>query len=513
VDAKRASSVDNMLGIQSDFDYGNLSSVTEMVRQMKFAGIETMRVNVTTDPGKLSDLNTIAANGIKLEFLADTGMTPAANASAIAKFAASHAGSIKFAEGPNEPNNFDFSYAGKTGNDAAVAWQNAFFNAMNANATTKDIPVYGVISWPNINTAADLNNLHPYPNNGDQPRQTIINNINDQNAVEPGKPFGITEMGYFTLPGDNSNGVSDAVQAKLMVNAYMDAVSLGAQHVGLYSLRDWPASDGGAHYGIFYNNNTAKPAANALHNIETLLSDGAANAGTFTTAPLDVTVSAPSDVRTMLMQKASGDYVMAVWREPDIWDQNLDRAITASSVNVNLTFAKAANLAEYDPIAGSAAVRTATGANNFSFGLIDHAVFVEVKAGAVAPSQPPPAHAPASITVGSGADSLVLRINEDAWDGDAQYVVKVDGRQIGGTLTASALHSSGQYDTVTIKGDWAAGSHGVDITFLNDANGGAGMDRNLYVLDGATYDGRAVSGEAANLYAPVAAHFSFTDIG
>jgi Ca2+-binding RTX toxin-like protein len=118
---------------------------------------------------------------------------------------------------------------------------------------------------------------------------------------------------------------------------------------------------------------------------------------------------------------------------------------------------------------------------------------------------------PASISLGSGSDTLVLRVSQDAWQGDAQYTISVDGKQIGGTLTAKALHSSGQSDTVTVKGDWAVGPHNVVVTFLNDAWGGAaGSDRNLYV-DGATYNGAAVSGAVQPLYSNGTAGFQVSD--
>lgn len=101
----------------------------------------------------------------------------------------------------------------------------------------------------------------------------------------------------------------------------------------------------------------------------------------------------------------------------------------------------------------------------------------------------PSAPAPVVQTVGAGADALVLRVSQDAWQGSAQYTVSVDGKQVGGTLTAGALRSSDLTDTITVKGDWAAGTHKVEVKLLNDAYGGsAAADRNLFV-EGATYNG------------------------
>ncbi len=127
------------------------------------------------------------------------------------------------------------------------------------------------------------------------------------------------------------------------------------------------------------------------------------------------------------------------------------------------------------------------------------------------PAPTPTAPAPAQITLGSGSDTLVLKISQDVYQGSAQYTVKVDGAQTGGTQTAVAWHSSGQSDTVTVKGDWASGGHSVAVEFLNDAWGGtAATDRNLY-LDGATYDGAAVAGGTAALMSAGAATFAVQD--
>ncbi|WP_267361208.1 MULTISPECIES: carbohydrate-binding domain-containing protein [unclassified Methylobacterium] len=93
-----------------------------------------------------------------------------------------------------------------------------------------------------------------------------------------------------------------------------------------------------------------------------------------------------------------------------------------------------------------------------------------------------------ATTIGTGASHLVLKVSQDAYNGDAQYVVSVDGHQVGGVQTAHASHAAGQSDTLTVKGDFGSGDHAVSVSFLNDFYGGsADTDRNLYV-DGASYD-------------------------
>jgi Ca2+-binding RTX toxin-like protein len=113
---------------------------------------------------------------------------------------------------------------------------------------------------------------------------------------------------------------------------------------------------------------------------------------------------------------------------------------------------------------------------------------------------PEPAPTPVVTEIGTGSDSLVLYISQDAYNGDAQYTVKVDGVQIGGTFTAHALHAGGTSDTLKVNGDWAVGNHIVAVEFVNDyAEGSAGTDRNLYI-DSATYNGAAVPGSTLPIW-------------
>jgi endoglucanase len=94
------------------------------------------------------------------------------------------------------------------------------------------------------------------------------------------------------------------------------------------------------------------------------------------------------------------------------------------------------------------------------------------------------------MTAGTSTyDTLVLNMAEDAWEGDAEFTVAVDGVQVGGIQTVTAPNAFGQYQPFTIHGDFGTGPHVVAVTFLNDAYGGSPQtDRNLY-LDSLTLDG------------------------
>lgn len=95
---------------------------------------------------------------------------------------------------------------------------------------------------------------------------------------------------------------------------------------------------------------------------------------------------------------------------------------------------------------------------------------------------------------------LTVNVSEDAYQGDAQFTVSVDGTQVGGTLSATTLHSSGESDVFTLTGNWSAGTHAVQIKFINDANGGSpAADRNLYV-NSIAFNGATANSTTAPMY-------------
>jgi hypothetical protein len=125
----------------------------------------------------------------------------------------------------------------------------------------------------------------------------------------------------------------------------------------------------------------------------------------------------------------------------------------------------------------------------------------------------PGAAAPAELSAGTGPDTLVLKISQDAYQGSAEYTVSVDGAPVGGIFTASAAHASGQSDTLTLRGDWGAGAHTVAVSFLNDLwQGSADTDRNLHV-DGIAHNGAALGNGAAALMSAGTVEFAFGDGG
>jgi len=102
----------------------------------------------------------------------------------------------------------------------------------------------------------------------------------------------------------------------------------------------------------------------------------------------------------------------------------------------------------------------------------------------------------------------VLYLAEDAYQGDAQFTVAVDGRQLGPAQAVTASNAAGGSQAFSFKDLFSAGTHDVAVSFTNDLyNGTPGTDRNLYIK-GADYGGTALPGAAAAMYGNGTHHIS-----
>ena len=96
---------------------------------------------------------------------------------------------------------------------------------------------------------------------------------------------------------------------------------------------------------------------------------------------------------------------------------------------------------------------------------------------------------PVSQIFGAGNDEIVIKVAQDYYKDDIRFTVSVDGKLVGGEFTVSSLNYSGQFDTLTLRGDWGNSAHKVEINYLNGYyNALTGEDSNLAIAS-ATYNG------------------------
>ena len=361
-------------------------------------------------------------------------------------------------------------------------------------------------------------NVHIY--NGNVPPSSYLpSRLSAASMIAPGLPMVLTETGYDTMTQDHLTGVAfvnEDVQAKFILDTYLDAYQLGAATTYVYELLDEYADPADTnhedHWGLFNSDGTPKEAAIALHDLTAILGDHGSSAETFAAGSLNYSVSnLPKTGNDMLMEKSNGAFDIVVWNEAQLWNQTNNSEYSVAPTTVTVSLGNVYQTVEvFDPLIGSTPVETLQDVNSVSIGLTDHPLIVEVEPGILLA---------APVSTGSGSDILVLNISEDAWangdgtsdaNGDAAFTVSVDGKQLAGTFYATASHSAGASQTFTFMGNWAPGTHTVAVDFLNDAYGGtASTDRNLYVND-VTFDGTDTKQSAA-LMSSGSQSFSVTD--
>lgn len=104
--------------------------------------------------------------------------------------------------------------------------------------------------------------------------------------------------------------------------------------------------------------------------------------------------------------------------------------------------------------------------------------------------------------------AVTVSLSEDAWHGDAQALVTVDGRVQNGLQTVTAAHASGGTEPMRFLLNLSPGAHTLGVTFLNDASGPGG-NRNLYV-DSVDVAGQHYASAAAALLTGGTSSFAFT---
>ncbi|MBY5811138.1 calcium-binding protein [Rhizobium leguminosarum] len=490
--AVRINDIIRSFGIDTHIDYtdGKYSNVGEVVKALDYLGLDTVRdhaPNSASDPNGQTHLGDAAEAGVQFIFSAQREVDPAAVAQRLHAFVQTHPGSVVGIEGPNEVNNWPVSYHGLSGQAAAVAYQKDLSAAVNADPLLRNIPVLGFTGYT-VASASDYTTIHTYAKDGDQPYSWLSREADVQRAADPGKPLAITETGYHTSLTADSNGgwegVSEATQAKLLLNTLMDGAALGSKNTFIYELLDAYSDPQGAnqekHFGLFHLDYSAKPAATAIHNLTEILQDDGATRASFSAGTVNYSIDGlPSSARSLLTEKSNGSYQIIIWNEPDIWNQSSDTAIqaAATAVKVNLG-ASFGSVKVFDPLTGTTAIKSLSNVSSLTLDVVDHPLIIEIAASGA--STPPATN---HLYGGTGNDTFTVT--------NANQIV--DESLGGGTDTIKASisfsladqkHTVGTIENLTLTGTAnlnATGNNTANILTGNDGNnslnGGKGADR------------------------------------
>ncbi|RUM02158.1 calcium-binding protein [Rhizobium chutanense] len=496
--AVRINDIIRSFGIDTHIDYtdGKYSNVGEVVKALDYLGLDTVRdhaPNAASDPNGQTHLGNAADAGVQFVFSAQREVDPATVAQRLHAFVQAHPGSVVGIEGPNEVNNWPVSYHGLSGQAAALAYQQDLSAAVNADPLLKDIPVLGFTGYT-VASASDYTTIHTYAKDGDQPYSWLSRESGVQRAADPGKPLAITETGYHSsLTADTNGGwegVSEATQAKLLLNTLMDGAALGSKQTFLYELLDAYSDPQGTnqekHFGLFHLDYSAKPAATAIHNLTTILADDGARKASFSAGTLNYSIDGlPSSAHSLLTEKSDGSYQIIIWNEPDIWNQSADTAIQAATTGVKINLGSSfGSVKVFDPLTGSTAIKSLSNVSSLTLDVVDHPLIVEVAGSGGTP--------PASGHVygGTGNDTFIVtsptQIVDESQGGGTDTVMS----SISFSLKDTA-HAIGNIENLTLTG--AANINGTGNALANVLVGNSGNN----ILDGSTGADR-MAGHAGN---------------
>lgn len=350
---------------------------TDMMKMLNYLGVKTIRDGWT--PALQAPYKTMAKHGVRFSFL--VGDPFAANAMKdLEAMAAIGPGALLAVEGPNEINNWSFVTDGVTSphgwpNDAGPLAQK-FMGRLYANVHEKakfpDTAVYN-LTWGGTVDAekygmfdlagqADFGNIHVYPSG--QPYLTL------QSAIAAAYHHVLPNQAVITEVGYKTDQVSLSAQAILTLNLYLSAFQQGFNRTYVYELYDeWEK------YGLFEDANRPKPAATAIHNLTTLLSDPSVPSKL---GKLDYFIPGlPATAHTLLLQKSGGTFYLIIWNEVPVFENGAD--ISVLNVPLTLNFGQKVKSARvFDPISGLEAIQRVEDTSNMAINLAGHALIIEL---------------------------------------------------------------------------------------------------------------------------------------
>jgi hypothetical protein len=263
------------------------------------------------------------------------------------------------------PNEFDYFVGGPTWTTRLSAYVRSLYRKVKARPSLRRLPVVG----PSLVGARapeqlgdhrswlDLGNIHPYTGGASPTPDALSAEIDRMRPVSGSKPVWATEAGFHNALNATSGQppVSEAAGAVYVLRTFLENFKGGIARTYAYELADEkpePAlRDPEHHFGLLRSDFSPKPAFTALKNLLTIV-------GTDTRAPslrpLRVTFSATvPDLRRLVLRKADGSYLVALWRLASVWDRDRRRPLAVDPLPVTVDLPDAARVTRADPIASA----------------------------------------------------------------------------------------------------------------------------------------------------------------
>jgi hypothetical protein len=323
-----------------DTTYGQWSTV---VAKLDALGITHLRDNAFGNPA-WRDWNKkyngfvqlAAARGMRFNMIAGKpGYTGGTIDQLLAAAAGPLNGAVESFEGPNE---FDLSGSGWA--PALRGYQQELYAKVKAHPSLRHLPVLGpsLVYAPsrtalgNLSGSLDMGNMHPYRGGETPSADAIRAEMALASKVSADKPVMATEAGYHNAMAATSGQppVPEAIAAVYTLRTYLEHFRAGVRRTYLYELIDQKANPWlthpEQHFGLLRADYSEKPAFRAIKNMLAVVGPATAP-GALRELPLAVSGDV-TGVAHLLLQRADGTYVLALWQTGSLWDlaKRADRA-------------------------------------------------------------------------------------------------------------------------------------------------------------------------------------------
>jgi hypothetical protein len=263
------------------------------------------------------------------------------------------------------PNEFDHFVGGPRWPVALRDYTRRLYRVAKAHPALRSLPVLGpsLGTWEGARRAGnhgawlDRGNIHPYTGGASPSPEHLRSELARASTVSGDKPVWATEAGFHNALNATTDQppTSEAAAAVYHVRTFLEHFKNGIGRTYAYELVDiYPdprLRDPVKHFGLLRHDFSPKPAFTALKNLLAAL--GPADKPP-RLRPLRLSVEAPADeVRRLVLQRADGRYVVALWRPASVWDRKRRRALPVAARTVRVGLPGATGVMLADPVASA----------------------------------------------------------------------------------------------------------------------------------------------------------------
>jgi hypothetical protein len=261
-------------------------------------------------------------------------------------------------EAPNEVDHFNArrGWAARLSN-----YGRDLYRKVKSNSSLRALPVigpaFGTVTGArrvgNQRAYLDVGNIHPYTYGVSPTAHLLRTDIRRNSAVSGRKPVWATEAGFHNAlraPKSDMPGVPERVAAVYLTRTFLQHFASGVRRTYAYELLDETPERRGRdpeqHFGLLRNDFSPKPAYTALRNLLSLVGPAG---GHPRLRPLRLGVHGPADLQRLVLRRADGSYLVALWRTASMWDPVHKRALHVARRPVSVSLPGARSVAVADP--------------------------------------------------------------------------------------------------------------------------------------------------------------------